>query len=234
MSLNVHGLEEMSQQQRRDQLSWGKSKQIDWLNLSQTSFGKVESLLFLLICLKVSFRLLCRPSADSGELKHQTFLVPRTPTGSIFAAWQPLRMSRRSWAAVTDFKTRVLRLKPGVQILGSSKNIRHTKAEILRLKSYFLRKKETNFTQIFERHFQMNYSDGVRNGFTLVCLMICIWRVNRVPDPVLRGQPCRPWIKNVWCLSSLISIRNTFYLKVLVSWCASGVSFGPLLFNFFH
>ena len=144
MSLNVHGLEEMSQQHRRDQLSWGKSKQIDWLNLSQTSFGKVESLLFLLICLKVSFRLLCRPSVDSGELKHQTFLVPRTPTGSIFAAWQPLRMSRRSWAAVTDFKTRVLRLKPEVQILGSSKSIRHTKVEILRLKSCFrLRKKET-------------------------------------------------------------------------------------------
>ena len=144
MSLNVHGLEEMSQQQRRDQLSWAKSKQIDWLNLSQTSFGKVESLLFLLICLKVSFRLLCRPSVDSGELKHQTFLVPRTPTGSIFAAWQPLRMSRRSWAAVTDFKTRVLRLKPEVQILGSSKSIRHTKVEMLRLKSCFrLRKKET-------------------------------------------------------------------------------------------
>ena len=143
MSLNVHGLEEMSQQQRRDQLSWGKSKQIDWLNLSQTSFGKVESLLFLLICLEVSFRLLCGPSANSSELKHQMFLVSRTPTGSIFAAWQPLRMSRRSWAAVTDFKTRVLRLKPEVQILGSSKSIRHTKVEILRLKSCFLRKKET-------------------------------------------------------------------------------------------
>ena len=144
MSLNVHGLEEMSQQHRRDQLSWGKCKQIDWLNLSQTSFGKVESLLFLLICLEVSFRLLCGPSANSSELKHQTFLVSRTPTGSIFAAWQPLRMSRRSWAAVTDFKTRVLRLKPEVQILGSSKSIRHTKVEILRLKSCFrLRKKET-------------------------------------------------------------------------------------------
>ena len=43
----------------------------------------------------------------------------------------------------TDFKTRVLRLKPEVQILGSSKSIRHTKVEILRLKSCFLRKKET-------------------------------------------------------------------------------------------
>ena len=77
------------------------------------------------------------------ELKHQSFLVPRTPTGSIFAAWQPLRMSRRSWAAVTDFKTRVLRLKPEVQILGSSKSIRHTKVQILPLKSCFLCKKET-------------------------------------------------------------------------------------------
>ena len=44
---------------------------------------------------------------------------------------------------MTDFKTRVLRLKPEVQILGSSKSIRHTKVEILRLKSCFLRKKET-------------------------------------------------------------------------------------------
>ena len=38
------------------------------------------------------------------------------------------------WIAVTDFKTRVLRLKPEVQILGSSKSIRQTKVEILRLK----------------------------------------------------------------------------------------------------
>ena len=35
-----------------------------------------------------------------------------------------------SWAAVTDYKTRVLRLKPEVQILGSTKSIRHTKVEI--------------------------------------------------------------------------------------------------------
>ena len=58
------------------------------------------------------------------------FLVPRTLTRSIFAAWQPLRMSRRSWAVGTDFKTRVLRLKPEVQILGSTKSIHHTKVEI--------------------------------------------------------------------------------------------------------
>ena len=36
----------------------------------------------------------------------------------------------------------------------------------------------------------MNYSVGVRDRFTLVCSMICIWRVNRDPDPVLRRQSC--------------------------------------------
>ena len=75
------------------------------------------------------------------ELKHQTVLVPRTPTGSIFAARQPLRMWRLSRAAVTGFETRVLRLKPEVQIRCSSKSIRHSKVEILRLKSCFLRNK---------------------------------------------------------------------------------------------
>ena len=34
--------------------------------------------------------------------------------------------------------------------------------------------------------------------------MICIWHANCFPDPVLRGQPCRSWIKDVWCLSSLL------------------------------
>jgi len=63
-------------------------------------------------------------------------LEPRTPTGSIFAAWQPLRMPRRSWATVTDFNTRVLTLKP-------EKSFRHTKVEIPRLKSCFPRRRET-------------------------------------------------------------------------------------------
>ena len=76
------------------------------------------------------------------------------------------------------------------EILGSSKIIRHTKVEILRLNHLFFERKKRNFTQIFERHFQLNYSVGVRDGFTLVCLVICIWCVNRVPNPVLRGQPC--------------------------------------------
>ena len=52
-------------------------------------------------------------------------------------------MSRHSWVAVTDFKTWVLRLKPEVQILVSSRSIHHTKVEILHLKSCFLHKKET-------------------------------------------------------------------------------------------
>ena len=69
------------------------------------------------------------------------------PTGSIFAAWQPLCMSRRSWVMVTDFKTRVLRLKPEVHILGSSRSIRHTKVEILHLKLCFLHKKETKLSR---------------------------------------------------------------------------------------
>ena len=53
--------------------------------------------------------------SDIRKLKHQTFL-----------ATVPVH----SWAAVTDYKTRVLRLKPEVQILGSTKTIRHIKVEI--------------------------------------------------------------------------------------------------------
>ena len=64
-----------------------------------------------------------------------------------FCTLQPLCMSRRSWVMVTDFKMRVLRLKPEVHILGSSRSIHHTKVEILRLKSYFLHKKETKLSR---------------------------------------------------------------------------------------
>ena len=224
----------MSQQQRRDQLSWAKSKQIDWLNLSQTSFGKVESICFSSSALRlvsvffvgrrqIVANLNTRRSWYHGRqtevfLQHdshcayQDVLELRSRTSKLeFSGWNQ------------RFKFWVLRRVFVIQ-----------KRKFFVWNHVFFVRKKQNFTQIFERHFQMNYSDGVRNGFTLVCLMIRIWRVNRVPDPVLRGQPCRPWIKNVCCLSSLISIRNTFYLKVLVSWCASGVSFGPLLFNFFH
>ena len=52
--------------------------------------------------------------------------------------------NRKYFCSMTDFKTRVLRLKPEVQILGSLKIIFfHTKVEVLHLKSYFLRNKET-------------------------------------------------------------------------------------------
>ena len=40
----------------------------------------------------------------------------------------------------------------------------------------------------------------------------CILHANRVPDPILRGQPCHTWIKNVWCLSSLMTIPRTFMM----------------------
>ena len=76
---------------------------------------------------------------------------------------------------------------------------------------FFVRKKQ-NLTQIFERHFYLNYSVGVRHVFTLFCLMICIWHANRVPDPVPCCQLCRTWIKNVWCLSSLMTIPRTFMM----------------------
>ena len=76
---------------------------------------------------------------------------------------------------------------------------------------FFVRKKQ-NLTQIFKRHFYLNDSVGVRHGFTLFCLMICIWHANRVPDPVPCGQLCRTWIKNVWCLSSLMTIPRTFMM----------------------
>ena len=105
-------------------------------------------------------------SVHIRELKHQTFLVSPTPTGSIFAAWQPLRMSRRSWAAVTDFKTRVLRLKPEVQILGSSKNIRHTKVEILHLKSCFLRSNETKLNANLWKAFSTELSHCLKGLYT--------------------------------------------------------------------
>ena len=147
---------------------------------------------------------LCRKNI--GELKHQTFLEPRTPTGSIFAAWQPLRTSRRSWAAVTDFNARVLTLKPEVQILCSSKSFRHTKVEIPRLKSYFPRKRDQNLTQIFKKTFSTELFRRCSWWFHVVLLNdIYLLRKPRPPDPVLRGQPCCLWIKNVGRLSSLLS-----------------------------
>ena len=34
--------------------------------------------------------------------------------------------------------------------------------------------------QIFERHFQLNYSVGIHDGFTLFCLMICTQTVSLI------------------------------------------------------
>ena len=115
------------------------------------------------------------------ELKQQTFLVPRTPTGSIFATWQPLRMSRRSWAAVTDFKARVFRLKPEVQILGYSKSIRHTKVEILRLKSCFLRKKETKLNANLWKAFSTELS--CRRSWWFHVVLLNALHLARKPRP---------------------------------------------------
>ena len=97
---------------------------------------------------------------------------------------------KSSWVAVTDFKTRVLVLKPEVQILGSSKSIRQTKVEILRLKSCFLRKKETKLHANLWKTFSNELFCWRSWLFhvKLFSLMICIGRVNRVPDPVLAAS----------------------------------------------
>ena len=92
------------------------------------------------------------------------------PTGSIFAARQPLCMSRRSWVMVTDFKTRVLRLKPEVHVLGSSRSIHHTKVEILRLKSCFLHTKETKLSRKINL-WKTFFFVGVRDSFTFFLVL---------------------------------------------------------------
>ena len=60
--------------------------------------------------------------------------------------------TRRSWyherqpkyfCSMTDFKTRILRLKPEVQFWVLRRLFFHRKVEDLHLKSYFLRNKET-------------------------------------------------------------------------------------------
>ena len=117
---------------------------------THTNTDKLYQYLWHFMCL------ICEPcwhqvNADR-QLKNQMFLVPRTPTRSIFAAWKPLLMSRRSWVAVMNFKTQILRLKPEVQILGSSKTIFviHKYKFFVWNHVFFVRKKQ-NFTQTFER-----------------------------------------------------------------------------------
>ena len=80
--------------------------------------------------------------------------------------------------------------------------------------------------KISDRQFQINYSVVVRDGFTLVFLMICFWRVNSVPDPVLRGLPCRSWIKNVWWLFKFPNgcfDRRNYCTKSLYLWLRKGL-----------
>ena len=103
---------------------------------------------------------------------------------------------------VTDFKTRVLRLKPEVHILGSPRSIRHTKVEILRLKSYFLHKKETKLSRKMKDIFFV----GVRNSFTFFlvlkfpfvslepqCLPECLPLSHQVFDPETMRGKCRTY-----------------------------------------
>ena len=92
----------------------------------------------------------------------------------------------------------------------SSYKSRNSSSEIM-LSSYGMKQ---NLTQIFERHFQLNYSVGVRDGFTLFCLMICSWRANLVQDAVLHGRPRRSLMKKVRCLSSLLS-RTIMALAII-------------------
>ena len=106
-------------------------------------------------------------------------------------------------------EARVLRLKLEVQILGSSKSIRHTKVEILRLESCFLRKKETKLNANLRKAFSTELFSPRLWWFHVVLANDLHLARKPRPDPVLRGQPCRSWIKNVWCLSSLPSIITT-------------------------
>ena len=150
------------------------------------------------------------------ELKHQTLLVPRTPTGSIVAAWQPLRMSRRSWAAVTDFKTRVLRLKPEIQILGFSKRIRYTKVEILHLKSCFLRDKETKLNAKLWKAFSTEIF--CRRSWCFHVVLLNDLHLARKPRPrSTSARPATPFVNqerlvlkfptDVWTTCAVVTLR---------------------------
>ena len=123
---------------------------------------------------------------DNRELKHQTVLVPRKYFCSMTAT-----------AHVKTF----LKCGHGLQNASSQVETRGSNSGFFEEYSSYKSKnssseimfslEERNTTSRKKRHFQMSYSVGVRDGFTSVCLMTCVWRVNRVSDPVLRGQPCR-------------------------------------------
>ena len=91
-------------------------------------------------------RLTCNPEAPISSLTPEPLLIGNLSTRrSWYHGRQPeVFLQHDSHCACQDVleqrsRTRVLRLKPEVQILGSSKSIRHTKVEILHLKSCFLR-----------------------------------------------------------------------------------------------
>ena len=65
--------------------------------------------------------------------------------GKLAVCGLSLNIPRKRFESFPNKDARVLRLKLEVQILGSLKSIRHTKVKIFRLKSCFLRKKETKF-----------------------------------------------------------------------------------------
>ena len=65
----------------------------------------------------------------------------------------------------------------------------------LRNHVFFIRKKQ-NFTQIFERHFQMNYSVRIRDGFTLVCLHQCndLYLAHKPHPQSSSARPAMPFV----------------------------------------
>ena len=134
------------------------------------------------------------------------------PTGSIFAAWQPLCMSRRSWVMVTDFKTRVLRLKPEVHILGSSRSIRHTKVEFFVWNHVFFIRKKQNFHAklIFERLFFLLEFVIVSRFFWCLSFLLFSSNLNVSLSVYLWATKCltlKPW-NNERQLQNVLSAKT--------------------------
>ena len=148
------------------------------------------------------------PTAVNRELNHQTFLVPQTPTGSIFAAWHPLCMTSRSWAAVTEFKTRVLRLKPEVQILGSpeeysSYKSRNSSSEIMF--SSYERKLNANLWKAFSTEL------FCRRSWWFHVVLLNDLHLARKPRP--RSSSARSAMPFVNQERLVFKFRNPYYYK---------------------